>query len=48
MGFPRPQTDPAKVRLAVLVFANHVITATILLYRHVTLGALLVQNSADF
>ena len=35
--FPRPQTDPAEVRLAGLVLADHVIAATVLLDGGVTL-----------
>ena len=35
--FPRPQTDPAEVRLAGLVLADHVIAAAVLLDGGVTL-----------
>ena len=37
MRFPRPQTDPAEVRLAGLVLADHVIAAAVLLDGGVTL-----------
>ena len=41
MGLPGPEADPAEVRLAGLVLANHVVAATVLLYGGVALGALL-------
>ena len=33
MGLPGPEADPAEVRLARLVLANHVVAAPVLLYR---------------
>ena len=33
MGLPGPEADPAEVRLAGLVLANHVVAAPVLLYR---------------
>lgn len=38
---PRPETDPAEVGLAVLVLADHVVAAAVLLDGHVALRALL-------
>lgn len=37
---PRPEADPAEVGLAVLVLANHVVTAAVLLDGHVALRTL--------
>ena len=37
VGLPGSQTDPAEVRLASLVLADHVVAATVLLYGGVTL-----------
>lgn len=47
MGLPRAETHPAELRLAVLVPAHHVVTATILLYGHMTLRTFL-QNRAHW
>ena len=41
MGFPRPKTHPAEVRFTALVLAHHVVTPSILLYGHFTLGTFL-------
>ena len=41
MRLPRTQTHPAKLRLAALVLADHVVAATVLLDRRPTFGALL-------
>ena len=41
MGLPGPEADPAEVRLAGLVLADHVIAAAVLLDGGLALGALL-------
>ena len=41
MRLPRPEAHPAKVRLAGLVLADHVVAAAVLLDGGATLGALL-------
>ena len=44
MRRPRTQTHPAEVGLARLVLANHVVAASVLLDRHVTLRTLLTRK----
>lgn len=39
--FPGAETHPAKVRLAVLILTDHMVTATILFYRNIALRTLL-------
>lgn len=41
MWFPWAETDPTKVRLAILVFAHHVVAPAIFLYGHATFRTLL-------
>lgn len=41
MWFPGAKANPAKVSLATLVFAYHVVAASILFNCHLALGALL-------
>ena len=45
MRFPGSQADPTEVSLAILVFADHVVAATIFLNGDITLGALLGVGS---
>jgi len=44
MWFPRPQAHPTKVSLAIVVATNHVITAAILFYSNMALGAFLPKK----
>ena len=47
MGLPGPEADPAEVRLARLVLANHVVAAPVLLYRGAALKRDAVFRNAE-